>query len=427
MTSRRPTLFWLLPLAITLLPGCGGVQTRSVRRPLIATAEEGSEARAETAPERPGAFEARVMFYNVLYEYQQVPRADGSFPPWVCQSYPYVVDHPELRWEQRFGAIAATIEREAPDILGLAEMRGGVPVSTEPNTPDPACDPSDGPPVIRDMTDWMRNGGDYRYRWVSVFDVPPASVVPVPGEEARWPGSSCRADMSNDGCQHYDPRTDRRSTKTFVAYRPDRFELSEAGAFELTTQAPEERRFAPWARLRERASGLDTVAVVVHLDAFSAEHRAAAAERIVAFVEAQRPTPVVVMGDFNARAGDPGDPTYETLTGGPLVDVFTLRGEQPARGSVVRFRLAPGAQPWRRQEPCWPSDRPGEGRGHVGAIEVTPSEDRVDYIFTTEATEVLRAEIPSPVEQTITVREETRVVHPSDHLPVTTTIRVAAP
>ena len=34
------------------------------------------------------------MAYNVLFQYQQLPNPDGSFPGWVCQSYPYVVDHP---------------------------------------------------------------------------------------------------------------------------------------------------------------------------------------------------------------------------------------------------------------------------------------------------------------------------------------------
>ncbi len=365
------------------------------------------------------------MFYNVLYQYRQVPLADGSYPSWVCRSYPYVVDHPELHWEHRFGAITATIERERPDVLGLAEMRGGVPVSTDPNQPDPECDPMDGPPIIRDMTDWMRGDGAYPYRWVSVLDLPEASIEQVSSEEARWRAASCRADMSDDGCRTYDPKADRRSTKTFVAYRPDRFELSVAGALELTTQAPEERRFAPWVRLRDRASRLELVVLVVHLDAFSQEHRSAAAARIVEFVEAQRPTPAVVMGDFNARSDDPTDSTYRTLTAEALVDGVAGHTER-AGGSVVRFQLARGVEQWRRQEPCWPSSLPGEGRGHVGPIEVTPGDDRVDYIFTTPTVEVTSAEIASPVQPTVPVLGEARVVHPSDHLPVTTAIRVRA-
>lgn len=411
--------------ALMLVAGCGGLRSGGVARPL---AQAPNRAGVPTAAgPRPTSFEARVMFYNVLYQYRQVQRADGSFPAWVCRSYPYVVDHPELRWEQRFGAISATIEREAPDILGLAEMRGGVPVSTEEGRPDPVCDPSDGPAVIHDVTDWMRNGGDYRYRWVSVFDLPASAIEQADGEEARWRGSSCRSDMSRDDCQTYDPRVDRRSTKTFIAYRPDRFELADAGAFEITTQAAEERRFAPWARLRERDSQLETIAVAVHLDAFSSQHREAAAERIVQFVEAQAPTPVVVMGDFNARANDAADATYATLTGGSLVDAFTARGDRPDAGSVVQFRLAEGTQAWRREEPCWPSDQPGEGRGHVGPIQVSPIDVRVDYIFATPNAEVLGSEIPTPVERTVEVGGERRVVYPSDHLPVTTTIRVDRP
>ena len=42
------------------------------------------------------------------FEVVQVPNGDGSYPAWVCRGYPYVVDHPELHWENRLGAITAS-------------------------------------------------------------------------------------------------------------------------------------------------------------------------------------------------------------------------------------------------------------------------------------------------------------------------------
>lgn len=400
---------------------------------------------------RPTSLEAKVLAYNVLFQYQQLPNDDGSFPAWVCRLYPYVVDHPELRWESRFPAIAATIEAEAPDVLGLCEMRGGTPVSADPQDDDPPQDPSIGPPLIGDMTRWMRDESSVRYAWISVFDLDPAAIELDAREASSWPGGRCRGDQSRNGCRSYDPRFDHVSSKSFLAYRPDRYRVLESGAIETPTASRFERRFAPWARLEDRASGLSFLAVVVHLDPFSGAHRIESVRRIVRLLERFPGVPSVVMGDFNARADAQdecdcscgpsgacdcpreimtacrGQSVYRALVaevgGEPrLLDTFVRAGQRVQTGSTRAFR-ASGPR-WTSEEPCWPERLRAEGRGTAPTITFEETGDRIDYVFTTPDVEVTTAAIVSPRMPTIEVDGEPRTVRPSDHLPVTATLRI---
>lgn len=402
----------------------------------------------------PTSFDAVVMAYNILYQYRQVPDADGSFPAWVCQMYPHVVDHPELRWEHRFPAVVATIEAEAPDVLGLSEMRGGIPVAADPSDGDPPQDPSHGPALIHDMTRWMRDESSVRYAWISVLDVEPATVEEDPQEAGSWPGAECRRDMSRIGCARYEPRADHYSTKSFLTYRTDRFRALESGAIEIPTSRLSERRFVPWARLEERDSGVSFVVVVAHLDPFSGAHRVEGARRIVRLLERYPGTPSVVMGDLNAHmdeedececgcrarelcecpdeimAGCRGQSVHRVLTRGErpemrLVDTYLQAGGSPSLGTARPFSVAPGSPRWTSSEPCWPARLAGGTRGPAPPVTIGTG-GRIDYVFASPDVGVISASIVSPRMPTVDVDGESRTVHPSDHLPVTATLRVGA-
>lgn len=393
------------------------------------------------------------MAYNVLFQYRQVANSDGSFPAWVCASYPYVVDHPELRWEHRFPAVAATIAHERPDVLGLSEMRGGIAVPVDGREPEPSQDPAHGPALIRDLTRWMRDEAPVSYRWLSVLDVPRDELELDPDKHARWRAEACARGAARDHCDRYDPRDDHDSTKSFLAYRSERFRPAEVGAFELTTSSLAERRFAPWARLVETESGLSWIVVVVHLDPMSGAHRIASARRIRSFVAAHHPVPVVVLGDFNAsmdvssecacscgtRAqcvcpdamidACSGESVYRMLTTAavprPLVDTFAVLHPGSDPSSVTAFRVASGGS-WRSSEPCWPRALSGEGREHLPEITIEDAGVRVDYVFATPDIELLDAAIAAPVTRRVEIDGVSRVVHPSDHLPVTARVRVGS-
>ncbi len=395
---------------------------------------------------RPDAFEVNAMAYNILFQYGQIPLANGSYPAWVCESYPYVVDHPELRWEHRFDVITATIARQSPDLLALNEMRGGFEVPRRADLPEPQQDPAYGPPQIRDMTRWLRDEAPGPYQWLSVRDVDASMITYDPHKTERWPGGGCRRDMSANACTAYDPRTDHYSSKNYLVFRSDRFDLEEAGAVELPTSMLSERRFAPWARLRERSSGLAILAMAVHLDPFSGAHRIHSARRILEFIETMHPTSTVVLGDFNtqmnsaddcvcgcgSRAGCEcpesllasctGQSTYRTLTAS-LIDTFLEGGGARDATSVMTFRV-PSGQTWRSSEPCWPHALQGEGRAHLPEIAIERGRARVDYIFVTPGVAVLDAAIATPEVFELSIDAARRTIHPSDHFPVTATLRV---
>ena len=413
----------LLLSCLALGAGCHGERARAPEPAQQPVAGSSAPLRSATS------FDAKLLAYNVLYQYRQIASRDGSYPAWVCRMYPYVVDHPELRWEHRFPSIVATLEREQADIVGLSEMRGGTEVAVERGRQDPPVDPAHGPPVIRDVTDWMRNDFDFRYRWVSVWTLEDEAIEGDAAEEREWLGSECRPDMSTRGCAAYDVRTDHYSTKSLVAYRPGRFALVDAGAFELPTSGAQERRFAPWAQLRENASGVELLVVVVHLDPVSDAHRVESAARIRRFLATHAGTPAAVLGDFNV---DPGTEAYRLLTvdgerpGPPLVDAVAQVGGQAQAGTALTFAVRERAHAWPSNDPCWPRGLAGEGRRHVPDIDVENTGRRTDYVFVTPDVTLLDASVVAPVVRTIEIDGDRRTVHPSDHLPVTATVRVGS-
>ena len=181
---------------------------------------------------------------------------------------------------------------------------------------------------------------------------------------------------------------DREGEFVPVAWRADRFERLEAGAFWLSETPSEPSvgwdaelpRVATWVTLRDRQVGTDDRLWVcnTHLD-----HRGERARLESARLLRRRATDrladgatVLVTGDCNCT---PGSPPYRTLTAGPLEDARRAAGD--VRGPAGTFRGF-------------------DGEDGIG--------DRIDYVF-----------VPSSVD----VREY-RVLPPSDdgprsdHLPV---------
>lgn len=178
-------------------------------------------------------------------------------------------------------------------------------------------------------------------------------------------------------------------------FKRKRFDLSDAGTFWLsdTPTVPGSRswgnnlpRIATWARLFDRKSGDRIVVINTHWDHESQPARLNSgrlmAERSREWIEAG--DPVIAMGDFNAA---PKNPAIVTLLeeGGPLRDSFFVA--HPKEKEISTFN--------------------GFGR--------TKNSPKIDAILVSPQWEVEKAEI-------VRTRDGDRF--PSDHYPVTATLRL---
>lgn len=180
-------------------------------------------------------------------------------------------------------------------------------------------------------------------------------------------------------------------------FKRDRFDLSDAGTFWLsdTPTVPGSRtwgnnlpRIATWARLLDRNSGDRLVVINTHWDHESQPARVNSgrlmADRAREWVEGGEP--VIAMGDFNAG---PENPAIVGLLeqGGPLRDSFFVAN--PDEKEISTFN--------------------GFGR-----VPVSP---KIDSILVSPQWDVEQAEI-------VRTRDGDRF--PSDHYPVTATVRLKA-
>jgi endonuclease/exonuclease/phosphatase family metal-dependent hydrolase len=181
-----------------------------------------------------------------------------------------------------------------------------------------------------------------------------------------------------------------------ILYRRDRFHVAESGTFWFsdtpsvvasTSWGNTITRICTWARLIDRQGGAFWV-FNVHLDHQSQPSRerstALLAERIRA--RANPGEPVIVTGDFNVGEDNPALPV---LVGGasPLL-VDTFRRLHPAAAEVGTF---------------------------TGFDAAKTTGDKIDYVLVTPGVEVLKAAI---------VRTAKGGRLPSDHFPVTATVRL---
>ena len=179
-----------------------------------------------------------------------------------------------------------------------------------------------------------------------------------------------------------------------IFYRSDRFTLLEQGVFWLSAQ-PEEPgsvgwdaalpRIATWARLRFKEAPLYGVQVVnVHFDHRGREARRESARMVRDYVDSLDGRPVVVLGDFNC---DPTSEPYRILTQ-DLAEHFGLRA---AFADVA--------------------DTAGTYHGFTGA----PRGGRIDWIL-------FSSHFESPETAVDCCSFGGR--YPSDHFPVTATLRM---
>ncbi len=183
-----------------------------------------------------------------------------------------------------------------------------------------------------------------------------------------------------------------------ILYRTERFAVVDSGTFWLsdTPEVPSQTwgnacvRICTWARLRDRQTDRAFYLYNTHLDHRSQPSREKSVRLIAARVAERATTePFVITGDFNIGEDNPA--LLYLLGKGPDVGPFQ---------TVDSFRvLHPDAQ------------AVGTFHGFKGGTNGT----KIDYILVPPATEVLAAEI---------LHDHRDGHYPSDHFPVTATIRL---
>jgi len=198
------------------------------------------------------------------------------------------------------------------------------------------------------------------------------------------------------------PTESTHSEMCAIFYRADRFELLEEGVFWLSktpmvvgskswdSALP---RIASWVQLRDRLDPAMTFHFInTHFDHLGVEARRQSAQLVRRQIhEMTRGGPAILVGDFNAPADPAPDEPY-----GLLVDPDPM-------GDPLLHDSYRALHPINNQE--------GTFNGFVG----TTSGHRIDWILTTTTFRILQADI---------VRKQKDGRYPSDHFPVTVTVRL---
>lgn len=183
-----------------------------------------------------------------------------------------------------------------------------------------------------------------------------------------------------------------------ILFKSSRFRVAQAGTFwfSATPDAVASRtwgnripRICSWARLIDQ-SGQALWMYNVHLDHESQPSREESVRLLLQRIRSRSDTnePVIVTGDFNVGEANPALEPLLGRSGGPppFVDTFrALHPEENEVGTYTAFEF-------------------GRTKG-----------DKIDYVLVEPETEVLRAEI---------LRFSRNKRYPSDHFPVTASIRL---
>jgi endonuclease/exonuclease/phosphatase family metal-dependent hydrolase len=181
-----------------------------------------------------------------------------------------------------------------------------------------------------------------------------------------------------------------------ILYRPDLFEVVDSGTFWLSeTPGKPSRswesacvRVCTWAHFQDRRTTQAFFVYNTHLDHRSQLAREKGIELIAQTIGKRQPSaPFLLMGDFNAAEDNPIIAFLTKTAPTPLVDTF--RAVQPEATEVRTFH------------------------GFKGGTEG----GKIDYILVPPGVSTLAAEI---------VRDKLDDRYPSDHYPVTATIRLPA-
>lgn len=181
-----------------------------------------------------------------------------------------------------------------------------------------------------------------------------------------------------------------------IFYDADRLAVLEWGQFWLSdtpsviasaTWGNQVTRVVVWARMVDRTTNTEFLAINTHFDHESENARVKSAQAILALAAKHPKLPVVVTGDFNSTAKDSGA-WRSMVASGPLVDTWEAAGRRltPAYGTFPNYRDA-----------------------QVGG-------NRIDWVLVSPTVKVLEAAINI---QRFSGR------YPSDHTPVQAVIRFA--
>lgn len=179
-----------------------------------------------------------------------------------------------------------------------------------------------------------------------------------------------------------------------ILYRRDRLQLQESGTFWFST-TPETPgslgwgatlpRVCTWGRFVEAESGQALSLYNLHLDHQAAQAREESARLLAERIRANSPNdPVVATGDFNALETEP--PLALLRSNNSPVPIDTYRHQHPDTGATGTYHDFTG----------------------------TPA-GRIDYILASPDWIVLKAEI---------LTAQVRGGYPSDHFPITATLRL---
>jgi len=195
-----------------------------------------------------------------------------------------------------------------------------------------------------------------------------------------------------------------------ILYRRDRFDVNESGTFWLsdTPEAPNSitwgnacTRICTWARFIEKKSRLAFYAFNLHLDHVSQPSREKSAVLLANRIAGRKqPDPFIVTGDFNAGEDNPA--------------ILYLKG----KGALGKDSAGPVPNPIPLVDTFRVLHRDDKEVGTFNDLQGNRSGPKIDYIFVPGDLEILQAEI---------IRTQYAGRWPSDHFPVTATLRLGTP
>lgn len=225
----------------------------------------------------------------------------------------------EKPWSVRRTAVAQTIVKADPDVVGLQEAQQSW--------------------LIRE--DGSKQNKSQFEDLVDLLGSPWALASP-----AR---NNCVKSTSPTDCVYADQGA---SNGTKIIYRSDRLKRIDAGSVRLSQLFPDSyHRYLAWAVFEQRATGQRFFFADTHLEpdndlsgeTLYHDHRAQQARDLLAAIAAKNTAglPVVLAGDLaSSRADNPTNAPYDVLTGGGLIDPLgNVKGVSAPVNPTVETRI----------------------------------------------------------------------------------------
>lgn len=222
------------------------------------------------------------------------PLVVGSYNVKCANCFDGLAD--ELPWAQRRDVVAATIEGERPDVVGLQEASQG----------------------------WLKTSSGASVDRSQFEDL--VQALGSPYKLTNSHRNNCVKSTTPTGCVYADRGA---SQGTRLVYDSSRVSLQAAGSRLLASKEGSNARYAAWGRLTQLSTGRKFLVVNTHLeprDASSSKanwdlRRRQASELVTLIQDQRKGLPVIVTGDFNSHKWTPyGNAPRDLLTGAGLVD-----------------------------------------------------------------------------------------------------------